>query len=279
MRVQNNMTRGIVYYNSGLSCLVRLAVSIYSLRKYYSGNVTVLCDDTSYAECSKLDASVVNIGKEKWKPPKEVFFNKCFMHELSPYDTTIYFDCDTVIYSKRIEHLFNLAEKFQFVATQFCEWTTKDKHISVHLTEWGKILGNEIIDRVINFGPVINAGVFAFIKESKLFSEWFNTAIKGVQFNGMDETALQILLHKYQHYIVDHTYNESSRRWIPTSETKILHFHGRNHCKVGYDGKNIFSSQLWYKEFDEIKNKVNELIKYDPCLFKYLPIHEATKQL
>jgi hypothetical protein len=276
------MSRGIIYYNSGTACLLRLAVSIHSLRKYYNGAVTIFCDKDSFENCQYIgrlsSASVISIGEEKWQPPNIVFLHKTEMHELTPYDTTIWLDCDTTIHSNKIEYLFNLAEKFDFVATQFCEWSSKDKAVAVHMGEWESVgIDSSMIDRAINRGKAINAGVFAFVKDAKIMQDWYSFATKGIKFHGMDETALMIMLGSYPHYIVDHTYNESSRRGKFSINTKVFHYHGNKHCRLSKNGVHYCGSEIWYKEFEEIRTKISNFIKYDYYATKFLRNWDAAK--
>ena len=180
-------------------------------------------------------------------------------------------------------------EKFEFVATQFCEWTTKDRRIAARIAQWkdvadgyyGKAMKNTIlgmIDKAINYGPAINTGVFAFTRESKLMQDWYDYALRGIKFFIPDELACQILISNgYPHYVADHSYNESCKYGEMDLNTKVIHFHGRKHCRIGANNEPIYNSDLWYTVFDEIKDKVKDLVKFDRHICRNLPLWEKIK--
>ena len=47
------MSNGIMHYNRGFRCIPRLIVCIQSLRKYYSGNITLVQDGEHDADLIK----------------------------------------------------------------------------------------------------------------------------------------------------------------------------------------------------------------------------------
>lgn len=278
------MTRGIIYFNSGLGCLLRMAVSIHSLRKVYQGDITILCDKASYSHCEQI-GKLYNVNAKEIDVEKltknTALLNKCRMHELTPYDVSVFIDADTIVY-RDVSYLFNLAEKFEFVATQFCEWTTKDRRIQQRILQWESICSSNpfiSIEKAIGHGPAINTGVFAFTKNSKLMARWYDFALQGLSFFIPDEIACQILIAHFPSYIADHTYNESCKYGFTTSQTKVLHFHGRKHCRISSDGKPIYNSHLWYKEFDEVRNlkEVSAVINFDKHVSRHFQNWDANK--
>ena len=55
------MTRGVIYFNKGVKCLVRLFTSIFSLRKVYDGPVCVLLENDRKKELEKKRESVLGV--------------------------------------------------------------------------------------------------------------------------------------------------------------------------------------------------------------------------
>ena len=57
------MKDGVIYLNSGTKCLVRLLVSIHSLRKYYDGPVAIVSvGEESHASSERLLVLCVSRG-------------------------------------------------------------------------------------------------------------------------------------------------------------------------------------------------------------------------
>jgi len=258
---------GIIFYNIGFKMLVRLSVSLYTLRRNYSGDVTVICDEDSFNKCKKItDLFDVNILKVKNDlTGKNIpFLNKCLLHKFSPYDNTIFLDCDTLIL-KNFDELFDYFKNYEFFTTKFSSWTI-NKIISKRIKAWTPYFPN-LIKPALNFGFAINTGVFGFRKDSKLMNDWFSYAVKGKDLFIPDETSCQLILHKYNHKLVSHNYNTSCKFDKITDDTRIIHFHGRKHCRI-QNGEFLFNSKLWYKEFDKISfwSSVEDVFKYDRML-------------
>ena len=124
-------SRGYIYWNTGKKMLVRLAVSLYTLRQVTDDSVTIIWDEDSWPECSKIATQFNAYAKPVTfeKTSKNfAYFGKCQLHKITPYDTSIFLDGDTIIY-KSIPELYYLAEKYEYVSTQFVDWTTNNNRI------------------------------------------------------------------------------------------------------------------------------------------------------
>ena len=109
--------RGCVYYNFGKVYVARLLVSVYSLRKHYSGPVTVfLADDPSVNKLREvlqkfqIDVIIKNDLSKSFDRHK-IFFE-------SPYETTLSFDSDT-IFMGPIDQLWEPLERHGVLETRF----------------------------------------------------------------------------------------------------------------------------------------------------------------
>ena len=66
--------RGVIWYNRGTKCLVRLAVSAYTLRQHYGGSAAVISD----ADCQVgrdpvarlMENFEVDVKSHKFKTPE-----------------------------------------------------------------------------------------------------------------------------------------------------------------------------------------------------------------
>jgi len=270
---------GVIYYNVGKGALVRLAVSLSTcIRHYPKERITILSDYDGYDECKKManhfGVNLKIIELEKLSK-KQVLLNKCLAHTYSPYNNTIFIDADTIVLNE-FEELHDEADKHEFVVPQFSDWTTKRRTIRRRIKEWKPIFP-DMIKEALQERPSINVGVFAFRKDSELMKVWFDYAKHGTEMFIPDEQCCHILLPKFKNSIVSHDYNTSCKFDEITEETKILHFHGRKHCRLDDKGNYVFNSDKWYEEFDKIKelNFIKDNIQHDRQLRKFLPRRES----
>jgi len=274
------MSEGIIYYNKGTKMLVRLAVSIHSLRKVYNKKVTLLIEPDGVEDCKEIasiydvDTIEVNFG-ESYK--NKTYLNSCLSYTVTPYDTSIWIDSDTVIL-KDPSKLFKYAKENEFAIAQFANWTSNGSRIKKRINAWKPYLP-EFIKDAINFGPAINCGVYAFHKDSKLVKDWHDHALKGKTNFIPDEVCCQIILPQYPHIIVDAKYNTSCRYGKIDDNTVIVHYHGRKHCRIN-DGEFLNNSDIWYRFYEEIKdlNVVKNNINKDRQLKKAFEMYKELKK-
>lgn len=270
---------GVIYYNSGRKMIVRLAVSLHTLRKVYSGPVTILIDNDGKEECKELaklyNCDIIEANYE-YNQSNSVYLNACRSGELTPYDITIWIDSDTIIL-KSFDELFNFANIHEFAIAQFSSWTTMGRSIKKRILAW-KGIYPELMDAAVNFGPAINCGVFSFRKDSRLVQDWYSLAEKGNINFIPDEVCCQIMLHKYPHIIVDPVYNTSCKYGTITDDTRIIHFHGKKHCRIE-KGSFECNSNLWYKYFEEVRSLklVTDNIRHDRMLRHNIEKYEKLK--
>lgn len=245
-------TSGVVYYNLGTSCVVRLLVSLVSLRRHYSGPVTILSEgEESHALCEKI-GSAMNVPVKRWvsdvSPGKHLpFLGKTRLHLGTPYDITVAIDSDTLVVGP-IDELFEFARLDSFCVAQLGKWRTDGRIIQARLRKWADILPDDL-NAAIAFGPAINIGVMAFRKDAAIFNEWYSVAEKGRVSFIPDEVSCQMLLHRYPHRILDGRWNRSCRHDDPDlPDTRIIHYHGKKHCRDGLP----FHGDKWVEVYDEV---------------------------
>jgi hypothetical protein len=107
-------TRGVMFFNFGNKCVARLLTAIYTLKKVYSGPITIALarNDETNIELekffNKFKGDKFNIlwfdfeNKVK-RNLKSVL--KPHLFSISPYDTTLLFDGD-LIFTKSIDELW-----------------------------------------------------------------------------------------------------------------------------------------------------------------------------
>lgn len=252
------MSDGVIYYNVSTGCLARLAVSIYSLRKVYGGNLSVLSDgDESndmlnkyFAKDSSLEVNIVESNFSDKSSKNHHYLSKCLMHKHTPYDKSIFLDADTVVL-KDFSDAFAYLDDCDFAVPQFSTWRSDGNMISKRIREWAKIKP-DYIQKAVSFGPAINTGMMVFSKKSEFMNDWYDVAVQGKHQFIPDETSCQLLLHRYSHKIIPWYYNASCKYDdIKSDSVRVIHYHGRKHCREGL----IYNGDIWAKWYNEVVSK------------------------
>lgn len=262
------MSSGIIYYNIDRGALVRLVVSLYTLRKIYSGPVSIICNNPN--EClylaKEFNTSLQEITLARTKK-NTTLLNKCLLHKWSPYDKTIYIDADTIILKPFWNDIFNELDNEDFLVSHYSEWSTKTRRVWLRLREWKNIHPRLFKSSIKIERPAVNTGTFAFNKDSIFMRDWYDQAKPGYRFFIPDEVCCQLMLGAYPHKIIGSQYNVSCNHGELTDDSRILHFHGRKHCRIK-DGAYLNNSKLWYDQLKEVLDMdfVQRNIKFDKVL-------------
>lgn len=274
-------SEGVIYYNHGERALLKLSISLHSLRKVYLGPVTILAHGPGLDKCYEI-AKMFQVNIIESKLPitghKFVYLNKCLYHTETPYDVTIAIDNDTIVLKSEFTNLFTLAKEYEFVLSQFATWGTDHGQIKSRILSWKKYYPR-MIDKALEFGKGINCGIIAFRKDSKLMQDWYKLASVGRTCSFIpDETCCQVILPNYPHYIADTSYNTSCKYGVVNNDTKIIHYHGRKHCRIE-NNQYVNHSDVWYKNFEKIRHipLIQSLIPLDKYLRDPLIVHDSLK--
>jgi lipopolysaccharide biosynthesis glycosyltransferase len=249
---------GVIYYITGDQYLTRLAVSLHSLRKVYSGHITIMlwrCKKQTIDFCnvigSAFKASIKNIDPPLAVCKQDYFLVKSKLPLFSDYENTIYLDADTLV-RKNIDELFDLANKNDFVVSNIEEWT-KTKRTLERLMLWKCLYPKHVKSIQLNYIG-INCGVFAFNRRSTLIKNWYNFAVKGKDLFVPDEDACALMLCDNKHILVSEKYNCMWKYRKPKSyeDFSIIHYHGNRHTRSHY----------WKDEYSQTLSKIKYLVNY-----------------
>jgi hypothetical protein len=298
------LAKGILYYNRGDKMLVRLEVSLHSLRKIYDGDICLLSqgDDSRRAckpICKRYDVQMIKVDYPDTELKRATYLNATLSHEKTPYDTTIWLDSDTLILKPFWEELWAAAEKHEFAIAQLADWKTRNKRGNA--TKVGnrvlslKPLYPEWMEGALDYGAAINCGVFSFVKDSKLMADWWKMAAPCRELNWIpDEVCCQMMLHRYSHKLMPHWFNASCKYDDARDEqARICHYHGRKHCRIesyGEDRKDkngflraeweqryLFHSDMWYAEFEQVRSNTDQWVKHDRQLKQNIRMWDKLK--
>jgi len=225
------MKRGILYFNQGEKCMVRLLVSLHSLRRHYDGPVTLL---TVGPQCSwfldaarMMQADIQEVTADPGIPP---LVRKARLQEYSPYDTSMFLDADTLVLQPIAEY-FDKVEEHGFCTGEFAGWRTTGGTISRRIRSFGRVVP-EYVEAALAYGKATNTGVFGFRKDAPILPEWKDITEKGWRAACSpipDEVGCQMLLPKYPHWLALVEWGTSVKFGAPERDIKIVHYHGRKH--------------------------------------------------
>lgn len=236
------METGVIYLLTGPAHAARLVVSLWSLRRHYRGPVTVYTTHPESHEigrrCSADDRLQIDhqTFTQVETPRNSSFLTKLELLTRVPYRTAAYLDADTLV-SGSIVPLLDAARDSQFAATQFANWIASGRTIRQRIEAWRAIKQDRfdsawltaLIEEAIRPAPAVNGGVFGFQPTAEILNTWRELSYAGQETFICDEIALQMLLPRFPHQILDCRFNCSPLYAKGQTDVRIWHFHGEKH--------------------------------------------------
>lgn len=252
-------SRGVCYFNINTKCLVRLLVSLHSLRKHYSGSVTILNGGGDDGICDRIGracgADVLSIPIVQ-RRKHTAYTTKAGLWKFSPYETTLLIDSDTVVAGK-VEPLLELGEKSPgIVVTRFADWISTGRCMSGRISKWRGVKCDGIdVEQLIDDSldaphAAINTGVVCWDKTygREFLQDWDRLTVAGWLCPFGDELAAQILLRKHKHTLIDDRCNCSPLYGTNKNKAVIWHHHGSKHLRAE-------ALPIWGPEFKALWGK------------------------
>lgn len=275
------MKRRVAYLMSGNAHMPYLVCSLWTLRKYWDGEV-VICAWEESVELAKevSEDSRLNIADVREREPavrkhkSTQSMDKIRMTQSMKGETDVvmYIDADTTIHNP-IDALFEPAYEYSFAATQFCDWVTTGSKISHRIR---KLRGYPEIDQtiverlLIEKWPSVNSGIFAARPESNVFDTYYNwtLAAKGVFI--ADEVVLHTMQplffpRKEMVTVSDGGKWNCSAKFQPKDlkdeDVVIFHYHGDSNVQPEKKSQRGFD--LWWPIYQEcLKENVGGIQKW-----------------
>lgn len=254
------MTKGLIYLIVGNSYCCRLMVSLCSLRRVYSGPITVLFGDVDDAFIEKLleyeacDVERIESGGKK----AGAQLTKSRLDKLTPYDVTVFLDADTLVLRPFVEEMWETAEDKGFVGVQMKDWTINSGPVKKRMKAWlasGAGRDDLIHAALAQDYVAINTGVFAFVKvRSEFFQAWHDMSKEGFDKQNYiaEETACNIIMHNWGAAWLGPDFNASCRyhddREFKTA--RVIHWHGLGHVRIK---KSRGSCRFWCRFFESMR--------------------------
>lgn len=268
------MQQGLTYLNQGKKCLIRLLISLYTLRRHYKGPVTVIQvgDPEAWFKdaLTELNASILQIPNDGMAP----LVRKAHLWQVSPYDCTMFLDADTVV-TGPIDEYFERIREYGFATGWFAGWETRGHTMSKRIRAFKKVCP-EYVEPAVNYGKATNTGIFGFMKGDPFLKEWAELTVKAYDADVSripDEVSCQMLLPRYRHWMAPVAWGVSVKHGDQPSleDVKIFHFHGRKHCHP-FPPCTLWKSAFWEYFYKSPASRQKELFSCygDRRLARYL---------
>jgi hypothetical protein len=222
-------------------------VSIWSLRKWYDGPVTVF---TTRPQSHEIGAHIASDRRlrVKHRTAREVsdshdhigsYLTKLFVLEASPYEATMYLDADTLVAGPLTEFVES-AQCAPITVTMFCNWSTNGPRANPCLEAWRRLRSKradefnirKLLDHVLSHPmPFINAGVLAIRRGAAILGPWQRLSLLGRTTPTPDETALQLLVPHFSHQLLGSHFNCYPILPTDSPDVRIWHFAGVTHLR------------------------------------------------
>jgi hypothetical protein len=165
-----SVTKGIITVAFGEEYERLAAHTMLFSRKYTNLPITVITNISEEKQDPLwLKNSNVNIIREYLSQDQNRFV-KLHLYEYTPYDETLYIDCDSVIKNNGVDEIFNMLKTSDIMVNFFCAWKKNEKIPNIYkkaFVEAGVKLPVKIY----------NGGILLFKKNDaviKMFKKWFD---------------------------------------------------------------------------------------------------------
>ena len=257
--------RRAIYLLSGPSHAANLACSLATLRQHYDGQVDVFTWEESLPFVQRMyDDPRLGIDIICWQPEQqkhnETFCDKTRLIPSLPHgDAVLFLDADTTIHGA-LNPLFDLIERYGYLATQFCDWTTEGRITGGRiksLYQFHPGIDAKLIDAVFTMRrPSLNSGIFGGVPESPCHDPWYRWTVAARNTHIPDEKTQHLLLPIYAPLGQMATATDLGK-WncsphlrsanLSESDVAIFHFHGDSHLRPD---KSPRGCALWRLVFD-----------------------------
>ncbi len=262
--------RGIILYNQGAKCLVRMLVCLHSLRKWWSGGITVFLEGPHPPQfISMLKQWHVRIV-ETSNPASGPYIRKVEVCLESPYERTLWLDSDTIVCGP-IDEIMDELDNYEVVTPHFAGWWADGRTIRRRIRGYEGKCPQDWIEQAIGRYPAVNMGVFAVRRGASFLQPWLELSRKGDHkvVRLPEEIAFQILYPRYPVGIISPKFGASVKHDPGTSDIRIVHYHGQKHVHP------FELCQHWKQHFHELldlgNSQLPSMLSYaDRRLKKYL---------
>ncbi|NQU12086.1 hypothetical protein HQ590_14925 [bacterium] len=234
----------------GVKFAERIAVSLHSLRKHWTGPVRLWVTND---ECEALGSRIakdLRIHVQRVAAPSQrrhtAHAIKAMMATWPGYRQNVFIDGDTVVAG-------DFGELFEgrLVITRFADWQSQGRQMAKRINRWRGLTPR--IDALVDLAlarkwPAINTGILGWRRGNEAMALWSAITNRRAGSHMADELAMQLLypsLDEKEYKVLDDRYNCSPLYAVHRQDARIWHLHGAKHLRRE-QGK-----EVWGPAFDE----------------------------
>lgn len=226
--------RGVVYMLTGTRHSAVFACSVWSLRQYWDGPITVFAGDEAAVKTANLVfaesfGSIVPFEPKRQKR-NSGYAAKPGIPRMSTYDKTLQLDADTLVCGK-LDELWPRNDS-ELVLTRYSDWVTTGSIMKSRIRGWEKFAPEMANPQLASPHPAINTGILSYGRNCDVARDkWPEMCGRNSKAFICDEIAMQLLAFSYPNIrILDDRFNWSPLNSNPKPDVRIMHAHGRKHC-------------------------------------------------
>ena len=215
--------------------LERFAVSLWTLRQWWSGKVLVLAnrpeDVARLAAVAGVD--VVPFPVDRMARKSDVYLVKSRIGRSLPSGDCLFLDADTTVHGS-LWFPFEVIQQYSVALTRFSDWVTTGAIMRSRIEKWTTV-ADEGVRRAVSASltsamPAINTGVFAVRAGSWFWEEWERVTALRPGFI-CDEIAAQLIcaMRPAEIAILPESLN-CSAKFGRSAKPIVRHYHGGSHA-------------------------------------------------
>lgn len=227
--------RGIIYLCMGWRHNVVAAISLFTLRKHWSGPVSIFHDEQAAPIVKQIAEASGDTTPVLFDPVRQRrnshYAAKPSLPKLSPYRYTMQVDTDTT-WAGSPNLLFDMLTPTLCVVTQFGGWVTTGPKMRGRIEGWRKADPERVERLLAKSWPALNTGTVAYGDQSVIAKEvWLKETLKQPDIFMADEIAKNLLVPDYADRpdllrVTDDQFNCCPRFGQRKADAAVWHYHG-----------------------------------------------------
>jgi len=266
-----NEKKSVLFFNFGNGCVLRLLISMHTLRKYYSGPALLLQQKNeentdrivSLAKRIGIEVELMDLQRICDRNFKSVLAPKVL--KISPYETSIQIDSDTSFRSSP-QQILDWCHQYGVLVSHFNNWISSGRTMAGRINSFADVISSEDLQKSLNRRPAVNCGVVGYRHgiADDFQKEWDDLTNKTAGRFIAEEIACQCVFWKYPHYLAPPPWN-TSVIWGDLEEAKIIHYHGSKHASLGRRNGRYWWAEVGWAIEDGITDleEIKFWIQYD----------------
>ncbi len=216
--------------------LERLAVSLWSLRQHWSGDVVVLANrpEDVARVAAVAGVRVIPFAVDRMARKSDVYLVKSRIGKVLPVGDCLFLDADTTVHGS-LWFPFDVIQNYAVALTRFSDWVTTGSIMRGRIAKWANVVDGGV-RQAVNVSlespmPAINTGVFAVRAGSWFWAEWERVTALRPGFI-CDEIAGQLIsAMRPQEVAVMPELLNCSVKFGKSDKPVVRHYHGGSHAE------------------------------------------------